>query len=323
MDVAAAIGGVWPRRLEPSEALQRLGLSAEDPGTMLAELQQEGGHSCTVANVDNGIFCCLLREAVRERDPTGGGIRAEALPPAALTAWVAARAAEGDRGDAVAAFGNANDGDDDRVVLLWSGIESQPTRVATRVTTLPFRNLRSRLPIIAGHSDAVHALILNYRGLKPIGEVVQQIASLKSSLGSECVRWADGASLESGEGAQQSDFVGRSLLPTAIQAAAARLDATIKFEPNPGRSDASHIWRSLPDELRGERVVPFTCGPGCRSHRCETDGVMRKTHGPNEGFHKATGEVVLPFFIRLLRQFDAEAHGATRGNGVGDRYCNG
>ena len=36
----------------------------------------------------------------------------------------------------------------------------------------------------------------------------------------------------------------------------------------------------------------------------ETDGVMRKTHGPNEGFHKETGAVVLPFFVALLRQFE-------------------
>ena len=31
---------------------------------------------------------------------------------------------------------------------------------------------------------------------------------------------------------------------------------------------------------------------------------MRKTHGPNEGFHKATGAAVLPFFVELLRHFE-------------------
>ena len=78
---------------------------------------------------------------------------------------------------------------------------------------------------------------------------------------------------------------------------------TLKYEPNPGRSDASHLWRSLPDDLRGEHVVPFTCGPGHRSHLCQQDSVMRKTHGPNEGFHKSTGRATLPFFVELVRRF--------------------
>lgn len=307
---AASAERRWPRRLEPEEALPQLGLRMGDPG-VLSVLTQEGGHSCTVANVDNCIYRCLVREALRECGAMAGS-HSESLPPAALTAWVATRAAEVDQGDDKVSRGNGGDGGDagdggegGGVVMLWSGIESQPTRVATSVTTLPFRSIQSRANASAGEQrDAQHALILNYRGLKPVGEVLRQIDSLKESLGSDCVRWSDGASLESGEGSQQSEFIGGSLLPAAIESAASRLNVTIKFEPNPGRSDASHIWRSLPEELRGERVVPFTCGPGCRSHRCETEGVMRKTHGPNEGFHKATGAAVLPFFVELLRHFE-------------------
>jgi hypothetical protein len=77
------------------------------------------------------------------------------------------------------------------------------------------------------------------------------------------------------------------------------------YEPNPGRSDASHIWRNLPAALRGAVVVPFTCGPGHRSHRDERAGrgYMRKTHGVNEGFHIAIGEATLPFFLLLVDHF--------------------
>ena len=107
----------------------------------------------------------------------------------------------------------------------------------------------------------------------------------------------------------------RSTLPSALEALVARLDGavTLKYEPNPGRSDASHLWRSLPDDLKGERVLPFTCGPGHRSHRCQAEGVMRKTHGPNEGFDKATGLICMPFFVGLVRHFaiDDERSDAT------------
>ena len=36
---------------------------------------------------------------------------------------------------------------------------------------------------------------------------------------------------------------------------------------------------------------------------CCAEGVMRKTHGPNEGFEKATGRTCLPFFVELVGQF--------------------
>jgi hypothetical protein len=104
-------------------------------------------------------------------------------------------------------------------------------------------------------------------------------------------------------GAQQRAFISGSRLPAMIEAVVASLDGAVglNYEPNPGRSDASHLWRSLPTELRGERVLPFTCGPGHRSHR-GADGVRRKTHGPNEGFDKVTGQRSFPFFVALARR---------------------
>ena len=348
------------RRVEMPEALCALGA----PSHALQVHRQDGGHSCTVRNEQNQVYRVLVREALRASAEARGGSDGLKLPPAALTAWVAATAQVVDsaRGDE----GVEEEGGD--VALLWSGVASQPTRVATTVTTLP----RTAVTIDGGLSvdfsadgdcDEVssasgskweatvtvtaetetpvtetavteaavteaavtetpvtvtavtetpvtetpltHELVLNYRGLKPINLVATQIGALKTTLGEHGVRWGAGADLASGEGAQQHAFVGGSRLPDALDAVVASLNGqvTLKFEPNPGRSDASHLWRALPDELRGERIVPFTCGPGHRSHRCASEGVMRKTHGPNEGFEKATGKECLPFFVELVRQF--------------------
>ena len=290
-DDAAGAPAAWPQAgIGMDAALEVAGL----PASALVVKRQEGGHSCTVRNADNLIFGCLVREAMQASEEDAQAI--EALPAAALTAWVAttvhSAAADAGGGDA----GGGGD-DDERIAMLWSGIASQPTRVATSVTALPLR-ATSRGP-------AEHVLSLNYRGLQPVTQVVAQMDSLRQSLGGDCVRWFAGADLSSGQGAQQSEFLASSLLPALVEEVEGVLDAavTVKYEPNPGRSDASHLWRSLPDELRGERVVPFTCGPGHRSHRCPADGVMRKTHGPNEGFDKATGKVCLPFFVELLGRF--------------------
>lgn len=69
---------------------------------------------------------------------------------------------------------------------------------------------------------------------------------------------------------------------------------------NPGRSDASALWNGLSPELK-KRVVPFVIGPGSRSH--SSVGILRKTHGPDEGFHKESGrhaiDALLEFIAKL------------------------
>ena len=242
--------------------------------------------------------------------------------------------------------GNGDEGTealgDDGTAMLWCGVATQPTRVAASVTSLPrsalLRHSRGAGPAAevedttdVANGDATHAatptartdahartpcadaqahtLVLNYRGLKPLPQLEAQIASLRAALGEAAVEWSAGADLASGAGSQQASFVHSSALPQMVEEVMATLDGEIslKYEPNPGRSDASHLWRSLPAELRGERVVPFTCGPGHRSHRCQSERVMRKTHGPHEGFEKETGRVCLPFFVRLCDRFRLEA----------------
>ena len=317
------------RRIEPDEALERLRV----PRMALSQHTHEGGHSCTVPNAGNRIFQCLVHEAVHASERCDG----VELPPAALPAWasmmtMSAGAHGSGHGSAPAGGrdGGAGDGSCELegtalgTALLWSGFESQPTRVASSVTSLPRSALPrspaielSRSPAISSEpgvdrpscgscaSDQEHTLVLNYRGLKSRTELEAQIQALVTTLGQEGLEWSAGSDLDSGIGAQQKEFILASQLPQVVEDVVESLNGavTLKYEPNPGRSDASHLWRSLPEDLRGERVVPFTCGPGHRSHLCQQERVMRKTHGPNEGFHKSTGRATLPFFVELVRRF--------------------
>lgn len=317
------------RRIEPDEALERLRV----PPMALSQHTHEGGHSCTVPNAGNRIFQCLVHEAVHASERCDG----VELPPAALPAWasmmtMSAGTHGSGHGSAPAGGrdGGAGDGSCELegtalgTALLWSGFESQPTRVASSVTSLPRSALPrspaielSRSPAISSEpgvdrpscgscaSDQEHTLVLNYRGLKSRKELEAQIQALVTTLGQEGLEWSAGSDLDSGIGAQQKEFILASQLPQVVEDVVDSLNGavTLKYEPNPGRSDASHLWRSLPEDLRGERVVPFTCGPGHRSHLCQQERVMRKTHGPNEGFHKSTGRATLPFFVELVRRF--------------------
>jgi hypothetical protein len=317
------------RRIEPDEALERLRV----PPMALSQHTHEGGHSCTVPNAGNRIFQCLVHEAVHASERCDG----VELPPAALPAWasmmtMSAGTHGSGHGSAPAGGrdGGAGDGSCELegtalgTALLWSGFESQPTRVASSVTSLPRSALPrspaielSRSPAISSEpgvdrpscgscaSDQEHTLVLNYRGLKSRKELEAQIQALVTTLGQEGLEWSAGSDLDSGIGAQQKEFILASQLPQVVEDVVESLNGavTLKYEPNPGRSDASHLWRSLPEDLRGERVVPFTCGPGHRSHLCQQERVMRKTHGPNEGFHKSTGRATLPFFVELVRRF--------------------
>ncbi|EOD13311.1 hypothetical protein EMIHUDRAFT_119895 [Emiliania huxleyi CCMP1516] len=321
---------IWPTNVSEDAALGAFGLA----GSALRVLAQEGGHSCTVRNADNHVWRQLVRAAV------GGGSAGDgdngagaALPVSTVLAW-SSSLTDGGAGGSDAAPG-----------LLWSGSEAQPTRVSSRVAVLPREavaeavvrsvadragggrgredraategckppSLAAQLSAAALGGDVEHTLLLNYRGLRPLREVRAQIAQLEAALPSAVHLVGD--DLEGGAGAQQACFVASSSLPRVLEAAIDGINdaaanegtLTLKYEPNPGRSDASHLWRGLPEELRGERVVPFTCGPGHRSHR-DAEGTMRKTHGPNEGFHKAAGRQVLPFFVAAVAAFALPDH---------------
>ena len=66
---------------------------------------------------------------------------------------------------------------------------------------------------------------------------------------------------------------------------------------NPGRSDASAIWNSMPLHYHDKFSIA-TIGPGTRSH--DDHGIVRKTHGPDEGFHKKSGYEAIECLIALI-----------------------
>lgn len=72
----------------------------------------------------------------------------------------------------------------------------------------------------------------------------------------------------------------------------------IEFCANPGRSDASAIWNAASER---ERLEIVTMGPGTRSHVDE--GIFRKTHGPDEGFHKASGYLAVDVIFELIGRY--------------------
>lgn len=137
-----------------------------------------------------------------------------------------------------------------------------------------------------------HTVILNLRSTENFEEIVKRI---------DGVDYKETYPFKDANGASQKKHLHRSPLVEILHSLENNR-IQIKFEPNPGRSDSSRIWKTLDPTLR-DRVIPFTCGPGNRSHR---DGdILRKTHGVNEGFQKASARETLPQFIKLLRHFSA------------------
>jgi len=181
-------------------------------------------------------------------------------------------------------------------ILAWSGHESESSKVSSTVVVGK---------TLSREMQFQHALLLNYRGIAPVRGIMQNIEKMRSKCSS--LEWL--SDMEEGVGAEQAFFYEDSVLKYGIEKAVAALrgqngeSLRLKYEANPGRSDGSHVWRCLPESLRGHRIVPITCGPGHRSHRDRQLKIMRKTHGMNEGFHKATGLTTLPFFVLLTRAF--------------------
>jgi len=255
---------VWPVN-EQGQRVEIDDMPSVAPRLQLKKLWQEGGHSCTVRNIDNRIHALLM------------GIEDDCC------------------------FEDGNDYKADSASLLaWSGHELESSKVSSVVVV---GKVPSDLPTLQ------HAMLLNYRGLAPVETVMKQVDTLQSHV--RFLEWLSDKA--QGIGAEQTSFLEGSVVQARIENAVSTLNrdascqVALKYEANPGRSDASHVWRSLPDSLRGHRIVPLTCGPGHRSHRDKALNAMRKTHGMNEGFHKPTGLESLPFFLLLVEAFSVES----------------
>jgi hypothetical protein len=150
----------------------------------------------------------------------------------------------------------------------------------------------SVLNIYSVNTEVKHDLILNYRGFETFDHIKENL---------ESVPYEETFSFLNGLGSNQSSIENRAMLTEYFKIGNQNNSHEIIFQDNPGRSDASAIYNALPNHLK-DKVIPFACGPGCRSHT-DHKSIYRATHGPNEGFYKPSTEFSLPIFTGLIENF--------------------
>jgi hypothetical protein len=160
--------------------------------------------------------------------------------------------------------------------VIEGGDERQPSVVDNRVR------------IQGAVTPTEHVAVLNYRGLT-------SIADLRKSL--DGIAYEEHFAFDFAAGSDMRQVVERGLPKTLIERMSN--DAMpIAFTTNPGRSDASAIWNATRER---ERVEIITMGPGTRSHL--DNGLFRKTHGPDEGFHKESGHRAIRLMFGLMSRY--------------------
>jgi acetylornithine deacetylase/succinyl-diaminopimelate desuccinylase-like protein len=148
--------------------------------------------------------------------------------------------------------------------------------------------VQNSVRVFAEPAGELHKVVLNFRGLREVEEVRASLCNLdyrerfpfRHAAGSDRRR----ALAESGV----KDFI--DSVPSA--------GIHPQFMTNPGRSDASAIWNATDQK---DRLDILTMGPGSRSHI--DNGVARKTHGPDEGFHKESGHIAARYIVDLVQRF--------------------
>lgn len=141
-----------------------------------------------------------------------------------------------------------------------------------------------------------HRFILNYRGFGQIKDIRSFLIEFP---------YKEYYDFSFGLGSDQAAFFENCSLLTNLLSVGDG-DIKVSVENNPGRSDASAIYNSL-SELQKTLIIPFACGPGCRTHT-DTNGIRHATHGENEGFYKPSGERSLSFLNNLINKFKITNH---------------
>lgn len=134
----------------------------------------------------------------------------------------------------------------------------------------------------------IHRSIWNFRDICEVNEVIY---SLKG------VSYTEYFSFKHSAGSNRERSLKEAGILQFVKGINSPSIAT-RFMQNPGRSDASAIWNELNDK---ENFHILTAGPGTRSHF--DAGTIRCTHGPDEGFHKASGHDAIALLLSLGRQF--------------------
>jgi acetylornithine deacetylase/succinyl-diaminopimelate desuccinylase-like protein len=146
----------------------------------------------------------------------------------------------------------------------------------------------NRVRIFEQPRDALHKVVLNFRDLAAAADIKPAIEHLK---------YRERYPFAHAEGSDRRLQLENSF---AKQLARQMLADGMRpqFMSNPGRSDASAIWNAT--SLK-DRLHILTMGPGTRSH--DDRGVARKTHGPDEGFHRDSGYLAIQFISTLVQRF--------------------
>lgn len=139
--------------------------------------------------------------------------------------------------------------------------------------------------------NPVHSLVFNYRGFEAIKNVKKFLHQFN---------YKELFDFEYGLGADQSEAFNSSAMPGHLQNSCTG-NTIVSITPNPGRSDASAIFNNL-NEYQKAFIIPFACGPGCRSHT-DKQNIKHSTHGENEGFYKPTAGKSIPFLLNIINKF--------------------
>jgi hypothetical protein len=134
---------------------------------------------------------------------------------------------------------------------------------------------------------ALHQVILNCRSVMTVEELKQSISRLN---------YREYHPFEFGSGSDRRVKLERSFVKQLIRdMPCERIQP--RFMCNPGRSDASAIWNTTKHQ---DKIDILTMGPGTRAHA--DHGIMRKTHGPDEGFHKQSGHLAIDYILNLAEK---------------------
>lgn len=158
-----------------------------------------------------------------------------------------------------------------------------------------------RGPLLCGKSaaSAQHRALLNLRTADNPADIIEH-------LDIEC--WRPFYPLGFGEGSDRSKSTFTKQVVKTLSACCRAAKVNFKLEPNPGRSDASAIWNAMSEDKKNVSGV-LVCGPGSRSH--SDGGIMRRTHGENEGLHIEAAVLacgVIESLIEELCSLDANIH---------------
>jgi len=146
----------------------------------------------------------------------------------------------------------------------------------------------NRVQIYDTSNPGPHRVILNYRGLT-------EIETLKSSIAH--IRYEEYHPFLYAAGSDRREDLERSPIKALIRAMTNEHVET-RFVANPGRSDASAIWNATAFR---SKIDILTMGPGTRSHM--DGGISRRTHGPDEAFHKPSGHIAVQYICDVAKAY--------------------